>query len=173
VDLLGDLAEFFQAFSGMVGGFRERARRVNELLSAPSTSFLVVCAPQGEPTSEAVFFHRKLVEAEMPFGGVIVNKVHHEADRAEPGEDLVAELASRLGEEDLAGRAEESFADFHVLAERDRRNVAHLAAELRTRAVIEVPYLDEDVHDLAGLMEVNRYLFASGAPERGEIAASV
>ena len=33
VDLLEELAEFFQAFSGMVGGFRERARKVNELLS--------------------------------------------------------------------------------------------------------------------------------------------
>ena len=63
VDLLEDLAEFFQAFSGMVGGFRERARRVNELLADPATSFLVVCAPQGEPISEAVHFHRKLVAA--------------------------------------------------------------------------------------------------------------
>ena len=61
VDLLEDLAEFFQAFSGMVGGFRERARRVNELLSDPRTSFLVVCAPQGEPITEAVYFHRQLV----------------------------------------------------------------------------------------------------------------
>ena len=47
VDLLEDLAEFFQAFSGMVGGFRERARRVNELLADPQTSFLVVCGPAG------------------------------------------------------------------------------------------------------------------------------
>jgi len=39
--------------------------------------------------------------------------------------------------------------------------------------VIQVPYLDEDVHDLAGLMEINRYLFASGSEERSRIAASV
>ena len=76
VDLLQDLPEFFQAFSGMVGGFRERAKRVNELLADEQTSFLVVCGPQGEPISEAVYFHRKLVEAELPFGGVIVNRVH-------------------------------------------------------------------------------------------------
>ena len=43
---------------------------------------------------------------------------------------------------------------------------------MRTRAVIQVPYLDFDVHDLAGLMEVNRYLFATGAAERAELAAS-
>src|SRR4029079_1738547 len=58
VDLIEDLSEFFQAFAGMVGGFRERARKVNELLAEPRTSFLVVCGPQGEPIEEAVFFHR-------------------------------------------------------------------------------------------------------------------
>src|SRR5918999_1081701 len=77
-DLLADLSEFFTAFSGMVDGFQERARRVNELLADPDTTFLVVCGPQGEPISEAVYFHRKLVEAKMPFGGVVVNKVHYE-----------------------------------------------------------------------------------------------
>ena len=38
--------------------------------------------------------------------------------------------------------------------------------------MIEVPYLDDDVHDLAGLIEINRYLFASGAEERAAIAAA-
>ena len=32
VEVIEDLSEFFQAFSGMLGGFRERAKRVNELL---------------------------------------------------------------------------------------------------------------------------------------------
>ena len=63
IDLLADLGEFFQAFSGMVDGFRERAKRVNELLADPSTCFMIVCGPQGEPIEEAVYFHRKLVEA--------------------------------------------------------------------------------------------------------------
>ena len=171
VNLLEDLAEFFQAFSGMVEGFRERARRVNELLSAPESTFLVVCGPQGEPIEEAVYFHRKLVEAKMPFGGVIVNKVHFEEDFGEPGPELTEALETELGDADLAARAAANFADFRALSMRDRRNVEHLAAEMRTRAVIQVPYLDEDVHDLAGLMEVNRYLFASGAEERTEIAA--
>jgi anion-transporting ArsA/GET3 family ATPase len=172
VDLLEDLAEFFQAMSGMVGGFRERARRVNELLSDPATSFLVVCGPQGEPISEAVYFHRKLVEAEMPFGGVIVNKVHYEEDLADPGPELESQLSEVLGDADLARRVAANYADFRALSARDRGNVAHLAAEMRTAAVIEVPYLDEDVHDLDGLMEINRYLFASGAEERTAIAAS-
>ena len=173
-DLLADLAEFFNAFSGMVDGFQARAKRVNNLLADPHTCFLVVCGPQGEPIDEAVYFHRKLVEAKLPFGGVIVNKVHYPAERlrgdGEDDVDLEATLAARLGDEDLARRVCENFADYQALAERDARNIEHLAAELRTKGVIRVPYLDEDVHDLGGLAEINRYLFAS-SEERIEIAA--
>jgi anion-transporting ArsA/GET3 family ATPase len=170
VDLLQDLAEFFQAFSGMVGGFKERAQRVNELLADPGTCFLVVCGPQGQPIEEAVYFHHKLVEADLPFGGVIVNRVHY-ASELPSTDGLEDELERTLGDAGLAERVCANYADFRKLAERDRRNIDHLAAELRAQAVIQVPYLDEDVHDLTGLMEINRYLFAAGEEERGRIAA--
>jgi anion-transporting ArsA/GET3 family ATPase len=170
-DLIADLAEFFNAFSGMVDGFQARARRVNSLLADRRTCFLVVCGPQGEPIDEAVYFHRKLVEARLPFGGVIVNKVHYPAERLRgDGADLRAALAEELGDEGLAGRVAENFADYQALAKRDARNIEHLAAELRTKAVIRVPHLDEDVHDLVGLTEINRYLFAT-ASERKALAA--
>jgi anion-transporting ArsA/GET3 family ATPase len=172
VEVLEDLSEFFQAFSGMVGGFQERAKRVNELLADPETCFLVVCGPQGEPITEAVYFHRKLVEAKLPFGGVIVNKVHYESELPDYGEALVGELTEALGVEDLAQRVASNFEDYRVLAERDRLNIQRLTAEMRARAVIQVPYLDEDVHDLQGLMQINEYLFAAGPREREEIATS-
>jgi anion-transporting ArsA/GET3 family ATPase len=172
VDLLEDISEFFQAISGMVGGFQERAKRVNELLADRHTAFLVVCGPQGEPIEEAVYFHRKLVEAKLPFEGVVVNKVHFEREyEVAPDEDVVGELIEALGDEDLATRAAASLADHRALARRDRRNIKRLRAELRARPVIQVPYLDEDVHDLPGLMEINRYLFATD-PEREALAAS-
>jgi anion-transporting ArsA/GET3 family ATPase len=137
-DLLADLQEFFTAFSGMVEGFQERAKRVNELLADPGTCFLVVCGPQGEPISEAVYFHRKLVEL--------------------------------LADQDLGERVASNLADYQALAERDAANIDHLAAELQTQSVIRVPYLDEDVHDLAGLAEINRYLFAP-SEERAALLA--
>jgi anion-transporting ArsA/GET3 family ATPase len=170
-DLLADLAEFFNAFSGMVDGFQARAKRVNSLLADPHTCFLVICGPQGEPIDEAVYFHRKLIEAKLPFGGVVVNKVHYPAERLRgDGADLEGALVAKLGDADLARRVGENFADYQALAERDARNIEHLATELRTSGVIRVPYLDEDVHDLAGLAEINRYLFAS-SEEREAIAA--
>jgi len=170
-DLIADLAEFFNAFSGMVDGFQARAKRVNKLLAAPTTCFLVVCGPQGEPIDEAVYFHRKLVEAKLPFGGVIVNKVHYPAEQLRGEvEDLPAVLAAKLGDEDLARRVAANFSDYQALAERDARNIEHLAREMRATGVIRVPYLDEDVHDLAGLAQINRYLFATGE-ERVAMAA--
>ncbi len=172
VEVLEDLSEFFQAFSGMVGGFRERAKRVNELLADPETCFLVVCGPQGEPISEAVYFHRKLVEARLPFGGVIVNKVHYGSELPEGDDALTEQLTRALGDAELAGRVLDNLDDYRGLARRDQRNIRRLTAEMRARSVIQVPNLDEDVHDLAGLMLINRYLFAAGAKERTEIAAA-
>ncbi len=172
VDLLDDLAEFFQAFGGMVGGFRERARKVNALLADERTCFLVVCAPQGEPISEAADFHRRLVEASLPFGGVVVNKVHFEGNGQAPAGGLDAALGGTLGDPELAARVAANHRDFEGLAARDRANVERLAAELSRREVIQVPYFDDDVHDLAGLVEVNRYLFAAGSEERAALAAN-
>ena len=169
LDLLTDLSEFFQAFSGMVDGFRERAKRVSELLADPATTFVVVCGPQGEPVNEAVYFHRKLVEAKLPVGGVIVNKVHYEADE-EAGSEAEGDLHGLLSDE-LAERVAQNFADYQALAQRDAKNVEHLQRELTPKAVIRIPYLDEDVHDLAALLKINRYLFAT-EEQREALAAA-
>jgi anion-transporting ArsA/GET3 family ATPase len=130
---------------------------------------MVVCGPQGEPISEAVYFHRKLVEAKLPVGGVIVNKVHYQAD-AEAGEVAEADLRDLLDEE-LAARVASNFADYQALAQRDARNVDHLARELNARRVIRIPYMDEDIHDLEGLLKIDRYLFAT-EQQREALAAS-
>ena len=169
IDLLSDLSEFFQAFSSMVGGFQERAKRVNELLADPRTTFLIVCGPQGEPIEEAVYFHRKLVEAKLPVGGVVVNKVHFDTG-AGSVEDCAAELQSVL-DADLAERVAENYSDYAALAARDAGNVEKLAREMNEKRVIRVPYLDEDVHDLEGLLQIDRYLFAT-SEEREKLAAS-
>ena len=76
VDLLHDLSVFFRALGGMIDGFTERARRVGALLEDPGTTFLIVTAPRHDPVEEAIFFHRKLADARMPFGGLVVNRLH-------------------------------------------------------------------------------------------------
>jgi len=159
LDLIEDLSEFFSAFSGMVGGFKERAEKVNELLAQDESTFLVVCGPADEPIAEAVFFHDKLEESGLPFGGVIVNKVHTEGRVQESEAQVAKELRACLDDQ-LAAKVAENLDDYRALAERDARNIVELSAKMSGVNVIQVPYLAEDVHDLEGLMEINGHLFA-------------
>ena len=153
VDLLQDLSDFFASFGDMAEGFRMRAKEVKKLLGDERTTFLLVTSPAHEAIDEARFFRDQLDESGMPFGGVVVNRMHVEADVDDP------ELPAGLPEE-LADRLLDNFEDFRALAVRDRENVAELTADIGERPVIVVPYLDDDVHDLAGLEAMNEYLFA-------------
>ena len=95
---------FFRSLGGMIDGFTERAERVGALLEDPATTFLIVTSPQHDPVEEAIFFHRKLREAGMPFGGLVVNRVHA---AAETNGEVPAELVDELGEA-LAERVADS-----------------------------------------------------------------
>jgi len=165
IDLLEDLAVFFRSLSGMIDGFKERAQAVNALLADPGTVFLLVTSPEREPIDEAIFFWRKLKAARMPFGGVVVNRVHHDLLGEAEVEDVSIELAAQLGDK-LADRVADNFRDYHVLARRDAHNIERLGSQLRDDRLLLVPYLDEDVHDIEGLARLNRYLFATEADRR-------
>ncbi|MFL5848503.1 MAG: ArsA family ATPase [Solirubrobacteraceae bacterium] len=162
IDLLEDLAVFFRSLSGMIDGFRERAQAVNKLLADPGTVFLLVTSPEREPIDEAIFFWRKLKAARMPFGGVVVNRVHHDLLGDAEVEDVSAELVAELGDK-LAARVADNFRDYHVLARRDAQNIERLGKQLRDDRLLLIPYLDEDVHDVEGLARLDRYLFATEA----------
>jgi anion-transporting ArsA/GET3 family ATPase len=158
VDLLQDLSVFFRTLGGMIDGFTERARRVGALLEDPATTFLIVTAPRHDPVEEAIYFHSKLRAAAMPFGGLVVNRLHAgpEADGT-----LDAALAEELGAA-LAGRVEASARELEALAARDEANLALLVERLDDPPLIVVPELDDDVHDVEGLALVRAYLFADG-----------
>jgi hypothetical protein len=135
----------------------ERADRVGALLEDPATTFLIVTSPRHDPSEEAIHFHRKLADASMPFGGLVVNRVHMAPDA---DGDLPKALASELGA-DLARRVGESAHELAALAARDEAGVEHLIGELGTPPSIVVPELDDDVHDVAGLLQVREHLFAT------------
>jgi anion-transporting ArsA/GET3 family ATPase len=172
VDLLQDLSTFFRSMSGMIDGFRERAAQVNRLLEDPATTFILVTSPEREPIDEAIFFWRKLRAAQMPFGGVVVNRVHPEL--APDGETAVAareELAREL-EPDLADRVLDALAAYEVLARRDGENIERLSATLEERRLLLIPHLEDDVHDVDGLMRMHRFLFAPATERERPLGAS-
>src|SRR6201999_4294224 len=171
VDLIGDLTTFFGLLGDMTDDFSERARGVEAMLKASTTAFLLVTSAQQAAIDEAIWFRRTLIEGGLPFAGVIVNRVHHDIlGEAEP-KDLVSALDAELAAE-LASRVAENFFDYHRLARRDARNVTRLRDELGQEPLLPVPHLDDDVHDVEGLLRIHRYLFASDK-ERERLIADV
>lgn len=76
LELLRDMAEFFQAFSPLFDGFRERAKDVQKLLRDDSTRFVVVSGPGRHRVADTLFFARRLTEGGHHLGPIIVNRVH-------------------------------------------------------------------------------------------------
>jgi anion-transporting ArsA/GET3 family ATPase len=169
VDLLADLSAFFGVLGGVVNGFAERASAVSRLLGDPGTTFLIVTSPEPAPVEEAVFLRRRLGQAGMPFGGLIVNRVRVLA-RTPPTIDQSALTADFDGDHRLAARSIEALRDLRALAHRDAASLRRLSAEFDSERAILVPQLDRDVSDVAGLVAVQRFLFAS-ARERSALLA--
>jgi anion-transporting ArsA/GET3 family ATPase len=171
VDLLSDLSTFFQLLGGMTDDFTERAAQVERMLKAPTTAFVLVTSAQRAAIEEAIWFRRTLSESGLPFAGVIVNRVHHDVLGDADDADLEAALGPELPAK-LAARVAENFHDYHVLARRDQIGVEQLRDELEGRPLLLVPHLDDDVHDIDGLLKVHRFLFAAD-DERERLIADV
>ena len=95
----------------------------------------------------------------MPFGGLVVNRVRPLA-RSSRGADEQALAAGLGGDRDLAARSVRALADLRSLARRDAAGLRRLVAELDERNPILVPQLERDVSDVAGLISIERFLFA-------------
>ena len=160
VDLLSDLSTFFGLLGDMTEDFSKRAAEVERMLKADSTAFVLVTSASAPAIDEAIWFRRTLTDGGLPYAGVIVNRMHHDMlGDAEP-EHVAAALGDQLPV-GLAARVAANFDDYHLLARRDRRNLARLtealAADDRSPSGSEpilVPHLDGDIHDVAGLNRV-------------------
>ena len=74
--LLKDVQTFVAAMDTTFGGFRTRADATYKLLQAPGTAFLVVAAPERDALREAAYFVERLAAEDMPFAGLVLNRVH-------------------------------------------------------------------------------------------------
>jgi hypothetical protein len=93
----------------------------------------------------------------MPFGGLVVNRVHPAVDPAPP-EGFEAGLAGALGAP-LAGQVAAAVDEARVLAERDAAALERLRRDIGDPDPVLVPLLEDDVHDVEGLGRVARHLF--------------
>ncbi len=158
MDLLEDLADFFGNFEGMYEGFKERADAVLVLLRQPTSMFVVVASPQPPPLREARYFLDRLEQEGLHAAGVVINRMH---PMPAGEDDPIALRTMAQGVQDPAARgAVELLADTAALAERERRDVDAALFGQVPRALVEVPMLRRDVHDLDGLQTVADHLTA-------------
>ncbi|HEX2191629.1 MAG TPA: ArsA-related P-loop ATPase, partial [Acidimicrobiales bacterium] len=155
-EVVNDAVQFFQAFEGMEDGFRDRAQRVDRLLSDPGTAFLLVAGPRPDIVVEADFFADRLAEAGIPVAALVVNRMHprYGGEWSEVDRERARTLAGTP-----LGPLYENLADLHQVADGEEAHVAHLIARVAPAPAVRVPVLAGDVHDLDGLTEVATHLF--------------
>lgn len=147
-DALEDGMAFFSAFEGMEQGFRDRAARVQALLTDPATAYVLVASPRADTVTEATYFADRLEHAGVPVAALVVNRVH-----------------PRFGDGPVPARTDglhANLADFRTVADGEERHLADLTGRVAPAPVVRVPFLAHDVHDLDSLAEVGSHLFAGG-----------
>jgi anion-transporting ArsA/GET3 family ATPase len=148
-EIVDDTVAFFQAFQGMEEGFRERAARVDQLLGEKETGFVLIAAPRVDAIDDAAYFGEALKARSLRVDALVVNRVLPDfgpvPQPVPAADDAWGELVSNL-------------ADLATLRHDEQDSFAGLAAAVEPAPVVHVPYLEHDVHDLEGLLQLVRHL---------------
>jgi anion-transporting ArsA/GET3 family ATPase len=148
-EIVDDTVAFFQAFQGMEEGFRERAARVDQLLGEKETGFVLIAAPRVDAIDDAAYFVEALKARSLRVDALVVNRVLPDFGPVPapvpPADDAWGELVSNL-------------ADLATLRRDEQQSFSGLAAAVEPAPVVHVPYLEHDVHDLEGLLQLVRHL---------------
>ncbi|MCU4186222.1 AAA family ATPase [Acidiferrimicrobium sp. IK] len=167
-DVVRDAVAFFTAFEGMEQGFRDRAGKVEALLAAPGTAFVVVSAPRRDAVEESLFFARRLQESGQHVAALVVNRLFPNfggvpaVTLSSKGETPADSDAARVLEELLVNAR-----DLDAIARREEQYVGTLTRRVSGAVLARVPYLDDDVHDIDGLARVASYLFPQPGASAG------
>jgi anion-transporting ArsA/GET3 family ATPase len=160
-EVLDDTAEFFGNLEGMYEGFKQRARDVATLLRSDVTSFVVVTSPSEDSVSEATFFASRLNQEGLPFGALVVNRVHPKlGDGIDAKSRQIAKLEQGTEEERLLAKLLDNEEAFMRVVRLEEKNLEKLARKIPRHRWVRVPYLEREAVDIAGLAAVADQLFA-------------
>jgi anion-transporting ArsA/GET3 family ATPase len=175
---LEDVAEFFILFQTLSEGFVSRAGEVERLLADRRTAFVVVSTLEAASVREADAFMSLLPVKGLHLGALVLNRVLPaylmEAGLAEQADQLSAragEIAADLClggapmhdcepglVERVLGEVGSNFNNIGVVARREaaQRSELYRAPSL----VATAPELEQDVHDLPGVLELGRHIWS-------------
>jgi anion-transporting ArsA/GET3 family ATPase len=180
---LEDIAEFFVLFQTMYKGFVTRAHAVERLLVDPATTFVVVSTLEAAPLHEAQLFLETLQAKKLDVGALVLNRVLPDylldpaaLARARRLSDLgqagVGERGAQVEEavdaepaqvERVLAEVADNFINFSVVARREaaaREALATARGVVVPNVVAAAAELDDDIHDLAGLLRLGRQIWS-------------
>jgi len=160
-----DLLDFIQSFHDMYGGFKDRARRVREILRSDDVAFVIVTSTNEAAIDEGTFFYDQLKRSRMPFGAVVVNRVRPrqladgDLDGLEAHLIAAARATPAMKPYDgyrvarLLERAAQACSDYETLARVDEDRIAEIRGRFAADAerVHPVPLFERDIHDIESL----------------------
>jgi anion-transporting ArsA/GET3 family ATPase len=159
-EVLQDTAEFFGNLEGMYDGFKQRARDVANLLKSDVTSFVVVTSPSADSVSEATFFASRLNESGLPFGALVVNRVHPSmGDEIEVKPRQIQKLETGGDTARLLAKLLENHTAFMRVVHLEEKNLGALARKIPRHRWARVPYLEREAVDFPGLVAISEQLF--------------
>ncbi|MGI8775361.1 MAG: hypothetical protein ACR2KQ_10230, partial [Actinomycetota bacterium] len=144
---------------GMYDGFKQRARDVAHLLQSKETAFVVITSPASESVTEATFFAARLNESRLPFGALVVNRVHPRwGEPIESKQRQREKLAAGDERSRLLAKLLTNEARFMEVARLEEQNLDQLARKIPRHRWVRVPYLDQEAVDLPGLVAIKDQL---------------
>ena len=159
-DVLKGISEFISSFSGLIDGMRSRASEVMTLLRSEQAAFVLVASPSRVALSEALFFHDRLVESDIPVCGLIVNRVRGDAQdfQANPPEtawEAGFRPAEGVGRDALVDSMWDRYLAWQQQCQSDDRSITELHGHCGWQLpLVRVPRLEGEVHDLEALSQI-------------------
>lgn len=154
---LQDISEMLISFQDLLGGFKDRASEVRQILSDKKTAFVLVSVCEEKSVEETRFFIDKLQKFQFPLSGLIVNRVcplYSSADRDAAHERLRDILGLRL-----APKVISIFDRYQAQAARDKKFEAMMKKMMSDEMFFfSIPLFESDIHDLAGLNRIGSHI---------------
>ena len=159
---LEHLAEFVVELNELFGGFRERAAAVAKAFRAPDLAYVLVTSAAPAAIDEVSYFAARLRGQGMRPDAVVVNRLQPNPPPAPLSEVIGAarELGLELSEQALAG-VQQAAEDDRARARFEAEQLQLLDSLLGAQppAILHVPVLSADVHDVRSLSLVSARLF--------------
>ncbi len=163
--LLAGVAEYISLMSSQLSGFRDRAFKVEALLKAEDTSYVIVCGPERHAIEGALMFNRALHDSGFNISSMIVNRVVQIPEHPIT-EDLIARsLKARFSNISFPPRFPHhlylSYMYTQNIAKIHQIKISELKKQIGDLPLFRVPALREDINDMKGVFKLSRALFTT------------